>query len=59
MPVEVKKLVIQAKVADRTTPTPSGNMTPEKSTLSEEEMEKIVAACVRQVFKILNREKGR
>jgi len=59
MPVEIKKLVLQAKVADTTRPTPRLPRQSAGSTLSEEEIQRIVDACVKQVLKALNREKAR
>ncbi|MCB9304640.1 MAG: hypothetical protein H6566_28735 [Lewinellaceae bacterium] len=56
MPVEIKKMVIQAKVADTT-----AKATPESvpTVLSPEEMQQIVDACVKQVIKMMKREKAR
>lgn len=58
MPVEIKKLVIQAKVADPA-PAPVPGVQQAGGTLSPEETQQIVAACVKQVLKVLQREKGR
>ncbi len=57
MPVEIRKLVIQAKVADgalsakqKTTPLNESK---------EEEYQRLLEDCVKEVLKILKREKSR
>lgn len=55
MPIEIKKLVIQAKVnASQASPTFSG-----KPGRQEEETEQIIEACVKAVLKILDKQKLR
>ncbi|MBL7803975.1 MAG: hypothetical protein JNL02_09590 [Saprospiraceae bacterium] len=52
MPVEIKKLIIQAKVsAPKSAPAPSGKQ--------EVETEQIIEACVKAVLKILEKQKLR
>jgi hypothetical protein len=55
MPVEIRKLVIQAKVADKQAPTSSIDA----PRLSDEQYQQLVEACVKEVLKILKREKAR
>ncbi len=55
MPVEIRELVIRAV----TTPDSQSSETSSQVQLSENEREMIIQECVRQVLKILKKEKER
>lgn len=58
MPVEIRKLVIQAKVAE-TPPKKHSGPAVAPPALSPEEIREIVKLCVKQTLQILQREKIR
>jgi hypothetical protein len=58
MPVEIRELIIRARVDD-TTATRNGNSLVTTQGLSERELQKIVSLCAEQVMDILKRQKER
>lgn len=58
MPVEIRELIIRARVDD-TTATRNGNSPVTTQGLSERELQKIVSLCAEQVMDILKRQKER
>lgn len=59
MPVEIRKLVIQAKVAEPSISTSPSSENGKGIKGSEGNHEMIVDTCVKQVLKILNRQNSR
>lgn len=60
MPIEVRELVIKARVEDAPANTGShhGSGTPQKG-LNDRDIQKIVAMCAEEVMKVLKRQKER
>lgn len=63
MPIEIRELVIRTVVADEAMQTPSalqeGGDLPVKNTTPGIDMDALVQACVRQVMRVLARERER
>lgn len=59
MPVEIKKLVIQAKLKEPDNNETNPSMEKGTAHLSADELEDIVEICVKNILKILERDKKR
>lgn len=58
MPIEIRELIIRARIDDSTTANPQA-ATPSPQFLSSTDREAIIAACVEQVMQILEDKKER
>ncbi len=65
MPIEVRELVIKARVEDTPQGTSGTNASggssnsPVRSALSERELQRIISLCAEEVLKVLKRQKER
>jgi len=59
MPVEIRELIIRARVDDSVAATRNGSSPATTQALSERELQKIVSLCAEQVMDILKRQKER
>jgi hypothetical protein len=58
MPVEIRELIITARVEDKAS-TRNGSSPVKMQGMSERELQRIVTLCAEQVMDILNRQKER
>lgn len=58
MPIEIRELVIKARVDDNPPANNAGNVV-SMQTLSDRDLQKIVALCAEEVLKVLKRQKER
>ncbi|GEP96025.1 DUF5908 family protein [Chitinophaga cymbidii] len=62
MPIEVRELVIRARVEDppqHASGTPGGSSGAPRAGLSEGELQRIIALCAEEVMRILEKQKER
>ncbi|GAA0560496.1 DUF5908 family protein [Chitinophaga japonensis] len=60
MPIEVRELVIKARVEEIPRSSAAGNgATGRSGTLSESELQTIIALCAEEVLKIIKKQKER
>ena len=57
MPIEVRELIIKARVEETSSGNTGGNGT--QSSMNEKEIQKIIALCAEEVLKVLKRQKER
>lgn len=57
MSIEVRELIIRARVEETTGGSAGGNGT--QASMNEKEIQKIIALCAEEVLKILKRQKER
>jgi hypothetical protein len=58
MPIEIRELVIKARVEESPS-SRSGSNTSEKQQSNERDLQKIINMCVEEVMKIIKRQKER
>lgn len=59
MPIEIRELVIKASIDEAHLASRATNGSTQSSSLSSSDKEAIVAACLEQVFKVLEEQKER